>query len=183
MTSEDEGSDGSDCKLLPKLDSSTLEVEPFDGSTSLWDGSLTIPSIWSRGPMTMSSRQSLSSSDEGCGTGELAALGGIRLCRVFSFSFLSLSFLKYGGGEDETGLMYVKFSVEWEAIDDLWEAEPVSEDSLVRLRDFLSLSMSISVIIIFIPPLRRSTELPRSRKDRSEMVEAQSVILSESRCE
>jgi hypothetical protein len=61
--------------------------------------------------------------------------------------------------------MNVKASVDKEANDDWWDVEAVSEESLPRLRGFLSMSANIILI-----PLRRSTELPRERKDMSESV-------------
>lgn len=59
----------------------------------------------------------------------------------------------------------MKVSVEAEAheeIEAIWDDEPVSEESLPRLR-FLRMSVNF-----FILPLRRSLELPCSRKENSE---------------
>lgn len=94
--------------------------------------------------------------------GGLGALGSGRPFCCRPFSFLSLLI---GEGDGTKG--FIKVSVEAEAqeeIEAIWDDEPVSEESLPRLR-FLRMSVNMN---FFILTLRRSLELPCSRKEKSE---------------
>jgi hypothetical protein len=142
------------------LGSTALDGETFDGAIFCpeRDG-LTIPSM-----CTIESRSIVINSSPFAGdNGGLGAIGSGRpfCCRPFSF----LSFLSTGEGDGTTGLM--KVSVEAEAqeeIEAIWDDEPVSDESLPRLR-FLRISGNVN---FFILPLRRSLELPCSRNENSE---------------
>lgn len=144
-------------EVLAVLGSTVLDGETFDGAMFCpeRDG-LTIPSM-----CTIESRSIFMYSPFAGDNGGLGGLGGSRpfCCRPFSF----LSFLSAGGGDGTKGFM--KVSVEAEAQEEsevIWDDEPVSEESLPRLR---FLRMSVNFLIL---PLRRSLKLPCSRKEKSE---------------